>query len=188
MTRLTIIIAIGSLLSCGSPIDNHEVSVAEFAEFVEATDYVTHAEVYGWSPVMRNVYEFDLVLGANWKKPDGFNLAHPDHPVTQVSYSDACAYCKWKGKRLPNFDEWVKAADWDDKGHHNAFSPIPANETKSMRGNVWEWVGPQKSGFALRVGGSYLCQATTCAGYELGNAKMLSIDSGANNLGFRCAK
>jgi len=94
-------------------IDKNLVTVEDFRNFVNSSNYITEAEKFGNAIVFDDsINSWQLVDGANWKYPLGDlkKMALPNHPVTQVSWNDAIEYCKSCDKTLPSEVQWEFAA------------------------------------------------------------------------------
>lgn len=119
-------------------IERHPVTNAQFAEFVDATGYVTVAQrpldpalypgvaaadllpgalIFRGTPGPVNLDDWrqwwDWAPGAHWREPFGAGsdiAGKDDHPVVQIAYPDAGAYAAWAGRRLPTEAEWEWAA------------------------------------------------------------------------------
>ncbi len=119
-------------------MDRTPITNRQFREFVEATGFVTFAEIapdpkdYPGAlphmlragslvftppdhPVERsnsaNWWQFKF--GANWRRPYGKGSSIrglDDHPVVHVVYQDAEAFARWAGKDLATEAEWEYAA------------------------------------------------------------------------------
>jgi len=143
-------------------IDKYEVTNAQYAEFLNATQLDPGrcgghicADTKAENPDSHLLYQ-----GGRYVAERGYE----DHPVTEVSWYGAQAYCKHYAKRLPSEAEWEKAArgtegvtyPWGEQfdpgklnsdyrvgdtapvgSYPDGTSPYSAYD---IAGNVWEWV------------------------------------------------
>ncbi len=160
------------------------VSYSEFESFVNETGYVSDAEKYGWSIVQLDVYNFKKTENASWKKPDGINKINSGKlPVTQVSYNDASAYCKWAKKRLPSYDEYWKLVKNDSRViiSENKY-PITEIDTVNLVGNVWDIT--EEDNLIRLAGGSLFCSENTCHGTVKEKELYIDKETGNIHIGF----
>ncbi|HLY12587.1 MAG TPA: SUMF1/EgtB/PvdO family nonheme iron enzyme [Planctomycetota bacterium] len=86
-------------------IDEREVRVADYAEFVKALDSFGHtpACLKDEPPNKKHV-------------PLDWESQKPEDAVANVDWWDAASYAAWRKKRLPRETEWERAAGYDPAG------------------------------------------------------------------------
>ena len=128
------------------------ITNAEYLAFVESGGY-QRCDLWlseGWQRICEEGWQAPLyweqsadgwrhMTLAGWLPLDG------DAPVCHLSYYEADAYARWRGKRLPTEAEWeVAAALLPVRGHFAAsgyLQPMACADggLVQMYGDVWEW-------------------------------------------------
>jgi iron(II)-dependent oxidoreductase len=164
-------------------IDKLLTTNAEYASFIKEGGY-NRRELWsdeGWAWREREDWQAPLYWqqeDETWRARNFFDdcSVEPQHPVTGISWYEAEAYARFRGKRLPTEAEWEKAASWDaanEKSRRYAWgdeeaTPALCNFNNhywgttavgsfpngaspygclDMTGNVWEWTSDAFAGY-----------------------------------------
>jgi formylglycine-generating enzyme len=123
-------------------VSAHEVTVGQFREFVDDTQYKTDAEKNGgsryWDPEDGEFKGPDP--SKTWRDPGfpGFKQTD-DHPVTCVSWNDAQAFCKWLSTREGQNYRLLTEAEWEyacRAGTNTAFCSGDDGDSIGQYGNI----------------------------------------------------
>ena len=190
-------------------IDTHEVTIAEYLEFLDALAGMgtNHRETYDhesqprtksdhipddWPAVLRAARSGRIFEGLK------FDM---NHPVTGVDWWDAYAYATWKGGHLPTLKEWlaVVAVDANVTPYVDGWGPVdqtPRSPGKlkihGLAGNVAEWTMdsernpsfPMNAKSPVVCGGSFLAPGSGASSRSWVSRRSLR----RQDLGFRIVK
>lgn len=136
-------------------IDAHEVTIAEYAEFLRVLAVVApekrHAYDHPAQPEDKRDHlpgDWDALLTAAESGGRWNDLAvDVNCPVVNVDWWDAYAYANWRGGRLPTQAEWFAAAE-STTLEGSGWGPVDLSSTdrtpsgvQGLAGNVTEWIG-----------------------------------------------
>lgn len=131
------------------------VTNEEYLEFIDAGIY-SQPQYWladGWTDVCKGAWKAPLywenINGEWWMMTlSGMQRLAAQEPVCHVSYYEADAYARWRGRRLPSEAEWEHAAtnveiagNLQDQGryHPERACALSNSSLAQLFGDVWEW-------------------------------------------------
>ncbi len=137
-------------------MDAHEVTIEEYAEFIEAVeilpkdmqDVYQHEDQPSYKTSHRPDDWHALYTAAKEGKKWNDHQLELYHPVVGVDWWDAHAYAEWKGRSLPTYRDWYAACSSSSdpsKLQGNGYMAVDKAEQTTiglfgMAGNVSEWM------------------------------------------------
>ena len=124
----------------------HEVTRGQFRQFVDATAYETDAEKDGKGGFGRkdgvNVQAIEFL----WNTNLGFGVEQTDdHPVVNVSWNDAVAFCEWLSKKEGVTYRLPTEAEWEFACRAGSLARFSCGNEESRLGE-YAWYGSQGEG------------------------------------------
>ncbi|MFC5050719.1 SUMF1/EgtB/PvdO family nonheme iron enzyme [Rubritalea spongiae] len=195
-------------------IDAHEVTIAEYAKFLEAMDLFSaeESEIYQHpeqpsSKTNHLPLDWQSLLtaarnGASW---NGIQV-DLNCPIIGIDWWDAFAYCAYNRRRLPTQEEWNATLRHSKADHltRSNWGPVDQqskditnNGIYGLAGNVSEWAAnpskdptfPTKPEMPVVCGGSYLKKSSSATSREwLSTEQTEEIDARSirrGDIGFR---
>ena len=162
-------------------IDSHEVTNAQFKEFVDAGGYEQRGYWEGlafrdedgdltWERAIETFVDSTGRPGpATWEL-GSHPVGQADWPASGVSWYEAVAYARFRGRDLPTRYHWARAAtmggigvdivsmsNFDGEGTAPAgrYAGVGPFGTYDMAGNVREWVRNEQDARRLILGGAW---------------------------------
>jgi eukaryotic-like serine/threonine-protein kinase len=204
-------------------IDKYEVSNREYKEFISAGGYlkrdlwkpsfVKDGRSVSWDDAMKVLVDRTGLPGPRSWSNQSFPDGKADHPAADVTWYEAAAYARFRGKRLPTVFQWEKAArngvigpagiaimPWGlfypgetlSRRANFGMGTLPVSSSEfgmsvfgayNMAGNVAEWTLNDSSVGFLATGGAWGDPTYTFGAFG-GRPGFYSSEK----LGFRCAQ
>lgn len=131
-------------------IGKHEVTVEQFAVFVQATGYVTETERGSSGGFGLESGKLSQSKRFSWRTPGYAQSGR--HPVSLVTFEDAVAFTRWLGQRAGRSVDLPTEAQWEHAYRAGTSTRYYAGEAESVLKTIGWFRGNAASG-ARAVGG-----------------------------------